>query len=210
MKPPRTKPELRLAALGLVWLSALAAGTGWMSWYTRLPGQVSGAPTRWPRESTVARDPARFTLLLFLHPQCPCSRATLAELERFLARAGNGCAVRVLFVEPPEAPAAWEKGPLWDQARAISGLAVRADRNAAEAERFHAATSGWTLLYGPQGDLLFQGGITPSRGHEGDNAGSDTLDRLVAGGSPASEASVPVFGCALVEPEQKRISWNKP
>ncbi len=194
---------MRLAALGLVWLAALAAGAGWMAWYTRLPGLADGAPAKWPREASVARDRSRFTMLLFVHPQCPCSRATLAELERFVSRAGGSCAVHVLFVQPAGAPADWDRGALWDQARTISGVAVEVDKDGAEAARFAARTSGWTLLYGPQGDLLFQGGITPARGHEGESAGQDALKSLVAHRT-SLQARSPVFGCALAGMAEKR------
>ena len=42
---------------------------------------------------------------------------------------------------------------------------------AARRQRFGAETSGQTLLYDRDGRLLFSGGTTGSRGHDGDNAG---------------------------------------
>ena len=54
-----------------------------------------------------------------------------------------------------------------------------------EARRFGAATSGEALLYSPSGKLLFHGGITPSRGHEGGSVGRDALVRCVLDGTPA-------------------------
>ncbi len=65
-----------------------------------------------------------------------------------------------------------------------------------EALRFGAATSGQTLLYDASGRLLFSGGITPARGHAGDNDGSDALLELLSGGS-GRHHQTPVFGCSL-------------
>ena len=58
------------------------------------------------------------------------------------------------------------------------------DVEGVEARRFGAQTSGTTSLYSPDGRLLFSGGITSSRGHEGDNAGEDALTQAISG-SPA-------------------------
>jgi hypothetical protein len=65
-----------------------------------------------------------------------------------------------------------------------------------EARRFHAATSGETFLFDASGKLLFQGGVTASRGHEGENIGRSTLTALVLTGQAERDRSV-VFGCAL-------------
>ena len=46
------------------------------------------------------------------------------------------------------------------------------------------------------GRLLFRGGITPSRGHEGDNAGRRRIASLLANGS-ADGRQTRVFGCPL-------------
>jgi hypothetical protein len=102
----------------------------------------------------------------------------------------------VLFVHPDAAPADWEKTDLWQSAAAIPGVSVFTDTNGVEAQRFGAQTSGQTILYDAQGKLLFQGGITAGRGHEGDNAGEDSIVALVHGEEPVVRKT-PVFGCPL-------------
>lgn len=76
------------------------------------------------------------------------------------------------------------------------------DDNGAEANRFHAATSGQTLLYDAAGRLLFSGGITGSRGHSGDNAGQTAIVSLVNSGA-AELTETSVFGCPLFEPKSE-------
>jgi hypothetical protein len=53
------------------------------------------------------------------------------------------------------------------------------------------------VLYGPQGDLLFQGGITMSRGHEGDNPGRSALESLVRH-KLFNQVRTSVYGCSLL------------
>jgi hypothetical protein len=71
------------------------------------------------------------------------------------------------------------------------------DNGGEEAKRFGALTSGHFLLYRPSGELVFKGGITPSRGHRGDNAGLTAAVDWVTGGKSTTSETKP-FGCALV------------
>jgi hypothetical protein len=71
------------------------------------------------------------------------------------------------------------------------------DVGGAEASRFGARTSGYVLLYDASGKLTFQGGITGSRGHAGENIGRRTLQRILdAEPGPMHEHAV--YGCALL------------
>ena len=66
-----------------------------------------------------------------------------------------------------------------------------------EANRFGARTSGLVALYGHDGRLLFRGGITVSRGHEGDNEGRRALLDLIQGNRSSCPRQTPVFGCPI-------------
>jgi hypothetical protein len=77
-------------------------------------------------------------------------------------------------------------------------VTVHRDDDAAETRRFQSETSGQTILYAPDGRLLFQGGITQCRGHAGDNPGRSALVALLEH-KTFSPVETPVFGCALLE-----------
>src|SRR5687768_17857026 len=51
--------------------------------------------------------------------------------------------------------------------------------------------------YEPNGELQFDGGITVSRGHFGDNAGRDAIESCLTNGT-AVLAETPVYGCPIV------------
>jgi hypothetical protein len=70
------------------------------------------------------------------------------------------------------------------------------DVDGLEARSFGAATSGQTLLYDKRGALLFSGGITGARAHQGDNVGRRSLVALLNGG-PNERPGTSVFGCSL-------------
>lgn len=133
-----------------------------------------------------------------LHPRCPCSRATLRELALIMTRGRGRCAAYVVFANP-EGDAEWAATDLWDQAAAIPGVRLIRDDGDVEARRFGAETSGQAFLYGADGRLLFRGGITPGRGHSGDNLGRTAILSLLDGGH-AERDETPVFGCHLRGP----------
>jgi hypothetical protein len=73
---------------------------------------------------------------------------------------------------------------------------VLADPDGREAQRLGAVTSGHVLLYDRAGQLLFTGGITGARGHEGDNAGGESVIRLIAGRGGARHHTL-IYGCSI-------------
>jgi hypothetical protein len=139
------------------------------------------------------------------HTKCACTRASLHELERVMSRAGARMEAFVIFVGPRETNATLGVLDLRSTARAIPGVHVVEDES--EARLFGAATSGQVLLYDQGGALVFRGGITPSRGHEGESAGGETVRRFAIGAVPANDSTQSsaseVFGCALFDNQQQ-------
>jgi hypothetical protein len=161
------------------------------------PTRQHHAPALWPETAEIAFPTGRPALLVFLHPMCPCSRATLDELNGVLSKLPKAALpeIHLLFVRSTKNPD-WKGGDLWDRAIRIPKAMRQWDVGGRIAVRFGAQTSGATLLYGSHKDLLFQGGITGSRGHEGDNLGASRLLAALQTGSRAPNLSQ-VFGCAL-------------
>jgi hypothetical protein len=150
----------------------------------------------WPSSVSITRAPGLPTLVMTLHPQCPCSRASVNELSELMARSSGRLDAHVLFVQPPGAPGGWLDGDLWRQANAVPGLHVSIDTDGRDAAAFGATTSGQVMVYDTAGNLEFSGGITDGRGHEGDNAGLLSLLSLVREGK-TTLSQTPVYGCSL-------------
>jgi hypothetical protein len=183
-----------------VWVAAVVMGIVALERYKATPGLSAAAASQWPAGSELpAPTPERATLLLFAHPKCPCTRATLSEFERLVAHVGSSIDARVVFVRPPGVPARWERTDLWNAAVKIPGVSVHVDDGGAEATRLGVMTSGQVLLYDRGGALRFAGGITASRGHAGDNPGRSAVENHLAG-RPDALTTTPVFGCPLLAP----------
>lgn len=179
-----------------VWLTIVGAGLWHLSAYKHIPGTVVALPNDWPRNTAVRRSQIVPTLVMAVHPRCPCTRATISELERILAQVQGRVHTEILFFRPVDSSPDWCKTDLWASAAVLPGVTVRTDPGGIEAARFGAETSGHCILFAPDGRRLFVGGITPFRGHEGDNAGRTALISLLTRGTQEVETT-PVFGCAL-------------
>ncbi len=190
-------PSNRLLLCGLgAWLLIAIGGMVAIWQYETSAGRGALAPTRWPSESSITPVPGQPTLLMFAHPKCPCTQATIAELEQILKASPAPVSARLLFLLPAGEPSGWTDTRLIRQAQAIPGLIVSFDLDRAEAKRFGVETSGQTLLYDDTGHLLFAGGITPARGQEGRSKGSTAL-RAHLQGTGTSLRTTKVFGCPL-------------
>ena len=192
----------RLAPLmAMVWLGGALAGSGALWRYSETPGRAADAGAYWP-DGGFTRDASRPTLVLFLHPHCGCSDATVEELAKLMTHLQQRVAVYVVVFRPADAAADWQRTGLWSNASRIPGVQMIVDDDARVAERFGVYVSGQSLLYDAGGRNVFRGGLTFARGHAGDNAGTAAVTEWVLTGASATRET-PVFGCYLRTPPDR-------
>jgi hypothetical protein len=189
---PLRRRELALWVAAVVWLGGVAAGFAAWERYDATPG-AAAAP------AAEAPGTGRWSVVMFAHPHCPCTRASLTELREVLARAPAGVEARVVFVRPKGLPDGWERGELWDAAAAIPGVRVECDPGGFEAGRAGAAVSGHVVVHDPDGRVAFRGGVTKARGRTGESAGRRAVLAALRGEAD-SDHEAPVFGCPLFTP----------
>src|SRR5258707_15538635 len=86
-----------VAGACVLWGGVLLFGTRTLLNYESTPGVPSTPLSRWPSESRVPRHMGEFTLVMLAHPNCPCTRASLAELEIVMTELQGRLAAFVLF-----------------------------------------------------------------------------------------------------------------
>ena len=181
--------RLLLALVSSAWVGGLVLGFRALVLHEITPGRV-GTPS-------IARVEAaeRYRLIVFIHPHCPCTSATLTELEKLTVKLSGRMEVKAFAVIPEGKSKEWADGSnlRWLEQWCDPQL----DYAGKGAAAYGARTSGHVVLFSPTGERLFSGGITASRGHQGANVGSDTVMEVVrTGSSKVHEA--PVFGCSLL------------
>lgn len=204
--------QTNLVVSSAIWLACVCAGFHAMLAYGGRPGPASTVGPTWPAATGLKLSESPYTLVLFLHPQCPCSNATLNELAVLLAKCPQ-IRAQVLFIRPNVFQPGWEKTHLWTTVESLPGATAQVDPEGKESTVFSAQTSGECALYDRTGRLRFKGGITGSRGHEGDNRGLSIIEEIVQrGGTTAGEPITPAFGCPLTgklsEHEAKGLCLN--
>lgn len=187
------------ALVGLVaaWFVVLGLGFQRVLAHGAEAGQDAVAPPRWPGAPQLQQDAERASLVLFVHPMCPCTIASLRELGRLLPRLGDRASATVLVRLPAAPDSDWETGESWRLARSLPGVHVVPDPGGALTEKFGAVTSGHVLVYTPSGRLTFSGGITAGRGHEGAAAGQSAIFEAIH--TEHRSLTARVFGCELFE-----------
>ena len=187
--------------LVLIWLSATGLGFFLLGAYDARPGGPGTPPSRWPAGCPIGLDPDRPTLLIFLHPRCPCSRASVAELAAIAESHRDRFAVHAISYRPEGPSEGWDRAEATGADEAsIPGLRRWSDRGGKLGRRFGVETSGHVLLFDPAGDLLFGGGTTPGRGHRGGNLGlEDLVARLEGGRAGPGRSPSPIFGCPILD-----------
>lgn len=199
-------------ALG-AWIVVVVAGFAALGMYENRPGDRADAPGRWPVEPggegfeavaaatgvvTVDPPPAAARVVLFAHPRCPCTLASVEELARVAAQVPEGTLdVTVALFVPAGADPRFTQTELAAAARRIPGAHVVQDVDGRLARGFGARTSGHVVAYDRGGALRLQGGLTISRGHAGDNRSTAHLRRM-AEGAPVALLNAPVYGCDLL------------
>lgn len=164
--------------------------------YHNMPGERSDHGKVWPINQSLKLDTRRANLLVFIHPQCPCSVASLNELARIQAACGVRLNTQVIFYSPTGMH--WEDTSKVHQALAIPNIHITNDIDGKLAQQFGALTSGHALLYSADGRRIFSGGITPARGHEGENLGRKSIIQYVLDGKTNAERTN-IFGCPIID-----------
>ena len=176
------------------WGLSVLVGLGMMVRYQVTPGRAANAPASLSLPVTTVRG----QLLVFLHPQCECSLATVDELQHLMTATRGALSAKLYFYKPSSESDSWCRNTrLWDTAKLIPSASLLIDTDAKFAKAYGSRCSGQVLLYSTASrKLVFAGGLTESRGHEGGSAGGDAISEFArTGNCPTSKTDV--FGCAI-------------
>src|SRR5258708_3864203 len=89
-----------LIGLSVIWLLAAGWAMKKIEDYKMTPGQKATPLLLWPVKSKIPRNAHQSTLVLFVHPHCPCTRATISELARLMTTLQGKLSAYVLFIQP--------------------------------------------------------------------------------------------------------------
>lgn len=190
------KNRIILISLSIIWLCSVSFGMASLYNYVNEPSLQGIVADQKPESIQSRPDEQYFQLVMTAHPRCPCTRASIGELARIMAQTQGKLKAQVLFQKPDGVAESWVKTDLWKTTEKIPGVEVLIDDDGQQAKSLGATTSGQTFLYDQEGRLIFHGGITGARGHEGDNAGHSAIVALVNGKQSNIDQS-PFFGCLL-------------
>src|SRR5580698_9865761 len=92
------KPAAVVVAVAL-WVPAVGFGIEVLWRYSNTPGRPATPPVDWPAGAPMERQNGRATLVMFAHPQCPCSKASIGELAIVMAQTPSKLDAQVIFFQ---------------------------------------------------------------------------------------------------------------
>lgn len=200
---PVENPHLEIGPLKIpIWIACLIWGVMMFAGllvtidYQWHPTTTSKTPEQWPLASPISGPRDQSVMLMFLHPHCPCSRSSLAELANLAKQVPTHPTIKILFLESSDFSVPVEQTAAWRAASAIPQATVQHDQDGKLSRLFGASSSGTLVLYDKTGRLQFAGGITAGRGHSGTNPGIEALTACL-NGAGGSRRVFPVFGCPI-------------
>jgi len=186
----------------VAWGVAVVAFFGQLVSYSAQPGNDGHPPVQWPDNSALQRNANQWTVLIFAHPRCPCTRSNIAEFARLQSKLSDTPTTHLVLFHPADQNQEWTKGPIRTEATRIDGLRLFYDEAGTFTRDFGVQTSGHILAYSPDGSLAYSGGLTSSRAHEGMSQGAIELLNLLNGKREIRLTEYPVFGCSIIDDEQ--------
>lgn len=171
--------------------------------YSTRPGESGEVPAS-IHEVDVLKDcltPTKSTVLLFLHPHCPCTKATIKNLCAVLKECPSSVECCAIAFCPKGKADDWIQSPIVNMLTDKVGVNVIVDRGSSVIESFGIKCSGHVLVYDEDGGLQFSGGITRSRGHEGSCLPLSDLRKFLLGDA-GEPVNWPVFGCSLTQAKE--------
>src|SRR5207245_7080753 len=94
------KPSFPTMIAWSIWLGMTVTATLLMASHISSPGQAGSPPLNWPETTRLPQDKSRPTLIMFVHPRCPCSRASVGELALLMAHCQGRVNVYIVVFRP--------------------------------------------------------------------------------------------------------------
>lgn len=180
----------------LMWGGLLFIGHLVLFEYEMTASPLADTKRIFPEKSVVQLARGRQNIILFIHPMCPCTMASVDELAELMHVGQEDAIGTVIALMPTELKSEWSSQPVFSALKRIRNVSISYDSDGSQAATFGATTSGHVLIYDGRGVLQFSGGITASRGHSGDNANLQAAKNIILDRNPKF-ATTPVLGCAL-------------
>ena len=188
--------KMGIPVLAAIWFAVALAGFRQLDGYSNTPAASGNAVQSWPRMSNLDPDSQKPTFVMFIHPHCPCSAASVHSLLEIMREHSLSSKFIVVFVRPKGVAPKWELSATHETCLKTPGLTTIVDDQGKEATLFGALTSGQTYIFSPNHELVFSGGITSARGMEEVGPERKLVINAILG-QTAHTQHTPVFGCSL-------------
>src|SRR5258708_19848837 len=129
-----------------IWVGTVGAAVRAIRRFEVTPGRAATAPKSWPADSGLVRNPEAPTLVMLVHPQCSCTRASLQELQAVIEKAPRTMRTYVVVYRPRQAKPGWEQTGTYEAATRLRGTRVIVDDAGPQPKPSRSSTPAQTFL----------------------------------------------------------------
>lgn len=186
----------------LLWVTAVTILFALLIWHDKSGVRLTTAaddfqslPDSNPIDSSQLQSP-KWHIELFVHPQCPCTRATLKLVDRLHRELLVPPELTIYVASYDQIKSDWSSSPNLRLAQQLDQAVVMEDKEANRAKSLGVKASGTLVVTDGEGNRLFAGGITAGRSCEQLNPSYFSVRNLL--NNPATGLSnTVVYGCDL-------------
>jgi hypothetical protein len=132
---------------------------------------------------------------LYIHPDCPCTLATLRLLDQLWDELPTKPRLDIYIASYDLPNTKWSESKNYTLAATLTSARIWEDTNADRAKQHEAQVSGTLLVRNGQGKLLFRGGISSSRSCDDPGSSFFALRYLLTSGQSIEPTRV--YGCSF-------------
>lgn len=200
-KIPQQRNRWLFKLIATIWVGGIVAGGFAMFRHEFTAGETEPAPQELPKEFSKLgpKTDAELTLIMAVHPDCPCTSASIEQLDRFLTSHPEKTQAVAFFWTDPQNPDPIDlsSNAYWSRLSKMKAARIYPDPGGQNAAKLGALVSGAVAAYDANGKLRFQGGLTATRGHAGPSPSIDVLTCIAEGREICGSNQSPNFGCSL-------------
>jgi hypothetical protein len=144
--------------LMVAWASSIALGMRLLESSQNVAVHRGLLPMQFPRASALCLAADRPTLVTIVQADSTSAHATLRELAQVMIELHGKANAYVVFSPATATSNGWDVNGLWSEAEKIPGVTPVGDNDGTETQRFGGESPRRTLVFAPDGRLVFKGG----------------------------------------------------
>lgn len=198
------RKKIIISVIISIWVGSIIWSTKAMLIFQFTPGKMGKVFNDFPQKSKLVLDQTLPTLILFLHPKCTCSKASVEEIKIIKSSIKKEFKL-IAVVQTASLKLTDELEKLKEELSTLPHSTIVNDSYSFETNLFSVKTSGQIYIYSSFGELIYTGGSTSSRGTSSPSELRRTIASILeTNKKPHQLITKSIYGCEMDNKNDQR------